>query len=402
MPERRIFRAFFSYAHDDEAEPEFIEALTKGLETRVNIQLVNDRFEIWRDKEGLRIGDIWSSKLESVLRASDILIVLLTPRWVGSSFCAREYSIFEEVEAAYFKTTKANEAGLIVPVLARDIEKRKGSLTTDQQDIYLRLMARQHQPALASDFLRRAKTARVAILDKIAEDIIGMLERKRNLQVTLPSSTGRTSRRASDFYARAHNYREVDFVSNADVVLDPPLANERCLRAQFDFVEHLYVQGKFGRFDFGVQRAYISISNEGPGALTKVDQLKGAGQAKNASYRTLLEAPDAITVCIDPSPDKSSLGEISLPPAPDSNYLSTVAEATPDVVASQLSAELIVSLNAEGLRITDESIGDVPTQLRNKIRAIMSIAAAKTPAIAGQSIDREGKLRRKLSVGEGS
>ena len=66
---------------------------------------------IWRDEEGLRIGDQWAHKLEEAVRSSDILIVLLTPRWIDSDFCRKEYLVFEEVEAT------RNVGEYIVPIL---------------------------------------------------------------------------------------------------------------------------------------------------------------------------------------------------------------------------------------------------------------------------------------------
>ena len=76
------------------------EAFTVVLEKRVNAKIVNARFTIWRDEEGLRTADKWAHKLEEVVSSSDILIVLLTPRWIDSDFCRKEYSVFEEAEAA--------------------------------------------------------------------------------------------------------------------------------------------------------------------------------------------------------------------------------------------------------------------------------------------------------------
>src|SRR3712207_1070134 len=115
MPDGRTFKAFFSYAHiDARADPQLVEALTRTLEDRVNVKLASDTFEIWRDTEGLRTGDRWDPKIEAALRASDVLIVLLTPRWLGSDYCRREYRTFEAVEP--------NLGGeFVAPLLARPL-----------------------------------------------------------------------------------------------------------------------------------------------------------------------------------------------------------------------------------------------------------------------------------------
>ena len=90
MAKHKIFLGFFSYAHHDaETDPGLITALTTALERRVNAKLVNARFEIWRDEERLRIGERWNETIEAILRSANLLIVLPTPSWIGSSIAGR-------------------------------------------------------------------------------------------------------------------------------------------------------------------------------------------------------------------------------------------------------------------------------------------------------------------------
>src|SRR4051794_1115586 len=99
MSNSMIFKAFFSYAHHDaRADPKLVEAITRTLPSHVTSRFVSDTFELWRDTEDLRTGERWDARIEEALRASHVLIVLLTPRWIGSDFCRREYRTFEEVE----------------------------------------------------------------------------------------------------------------------------------------------------------------------------------------------------------------------------------------------------------------------------------------------------------------
>lgn len=101
MAEHRTFQGFFSYAHHDaETDPKLIEALNVELERRVTARLVNEKFVIWRDIDKLRTGTIWNPAIEDAVRASDVLIVLLTPRWITSDYCRREYAIFRQAEDA--------------------------------------------------------------------------------------------------------------------------------------------------------------------------------------------------------------------------------------------------------------------------------------------------------------
>src|SRR5262245_28892586 len=116
MAEQEIFKGFFSYARDDgETDPGLITALTTELEGRINARLVNARLTIWRDTERLRVGERWDETIDGELRRADVLIVLLTPRWIGSEYCRKEFTLFEELEAS------RTVGQCVVPVLARPI-----------------------------------------------------------------------------------------------------------------------------------------------------------------------------------------------------------------------------------------------------------------------------------------
>lgn len=101
MAKHRTFNGFFSYAHHDaEVDPNLITDFTTRLEGRVASRLTNARFAVWRDKRSLRTGERWNDKIEAELRCADVLIVLLTPRWIESEYCRKEYSVFEEIETS--------------------------------------------------------------------------------------------------------------------------------------------------------------------------------------------------------------------------------------------------------------------------------------------------------------
>jgi hypothetical protein len=93
------FQGFFSYSHhDDKTDPAVIKAFTTTLENRVTARLTNAIFSIWRDKHGLRTGDRWPSELEAVIRESHIFMVIMSPKWIESPICCKEYSVFQERE----------------------------------------------------------------------------------------------------------------------------------------------------------------------------------------------------------------------------------------------------------------------------------------------------------------
>jgi hypothetical protein len=170
--------------------------------------------------------------------------------------------------------------------------------------------------------------------------------------------------------------------------------------AQCDFVERLYVSGALGRIDFGVRRAFLSIINSGPGEIEKIDSYKGGTTRQNASYMELRDLPDALTICMDPAPGKSTLADLALPPSPNENYLSKIATATADIATGKLSGQLTVSLNVEGLHLAEHN-KRVPSQKTlSSIRAIMEIAVTKVERSEAERIKQSRQLRRKLIVRE--
>ncbi len=399
MAEPRTFNAFFSYAHYDvDTDSALIPAFTTQLESRVNSKLANARFEIWRDVECLRTGQFWNEKIEVQLRAADILIVLLTPRWIESDFCRKEYAIFEEVEI----TREVGE--YVIPLLARSIDRQEKHFSREQKIIYERISARQYQNADAVEFIKLCEADQIKLIDKIADDVEGMIERLRVLPPPSANTSGRPMvrpRRIKEFDSKAQNYERVDFFTEGEVVLDRPRNNgSRDVLAYVEFIERLYVQGQRGRIEFGVRRAYLTIKDDGSGELSKVDELRNGPDCKTRYYTTLQNAPDAITVCIDPPEGKTSLAELPLPPANGENHLSKVAMAKGKIGSEGIKAELLISLDAEGLYLSDGRA--ISPRTETSVRAIMKVASAKLSRNAGQIVDADGLLRRTLQVRERS
>jgi TIR domain-containing protein len=395
MASTRLFRAFFSYAHEDaEAYPLLVAALTSELEQRVNVRLVSDRFEIWRDQEGIRTGDRWNRRIEAQLRASDILIVLLTPRWIGSAHCRQEYDLFEAVESE--RMVGDSVTGYVAPIVAREIERQRTSLSEEAACIYGRIMDRQGRPASPSLFLKRDHAGRDAILEQIADDIEGMILRCRGLAATIAPSDSATPRRRRDHDPTAHSFDEYDFVASAEVLINKDKGDgRRSLYAQVDFTERLYVEGGGARVEFGVRCAYWAFRNGGPGKLLQADELKNRPGRRNAYYLTRRSEPDTIVVCIEPEAGRSALAELALPPSASENRLAKVATAPFDVAIDQLTSQLEVKLGAEGLWIADGRGRAVSRRSAQWIEAIMTVAATRD-----MSVLTTGRLSRAVLIEE--
>jgi hypothetical protein len=135
------------------------------------------------------------------------------------------------------------------------------------------------------------------------------------------------------------------------------------------------------------------VENDGPGSLSRSDFLRTAKTRRNAQFVTLHDAPQAVSVCMDPDPGKTSLAELALPPTPRENYLCQIASATADVESTGMKAELQISLDIEGLFLADEVVSKISPSKKKQIEAIVAVAATKNH----HQIER-GIIRRKLPV----
>jgi tetratricopeptide (TPR) repeat protein len=102
-------RVFLSYAHEDESGRERLE---KHLAPLRRTGLV----ELWADI-GIRAGQDWNEEIEQHLRASDVIVFLLSADWVDSDFCYRELEIALEQERCH--------RAVIVPVLLKAVIWKK-------------------------------------------------------------------------------------------------------------------------------------------------------------------------------------------------------------------------------------------------------------------------------------
>jgi tetratricopeptide (TPR) repeat protein len=184
MSEHKLFSGFLSYSHHDaDTDPGIFEAFTRDLERRINAKLANARFKIWRDIEGIRTGNKWHATIEAALLRADVLIVLLSPRWIESTFCRNEYSFFEEkVES------KITVGEYVAPILIRSLDGQKDFLTSEQYEVYASITKRQYFKAYATDFLRLGSAQRVAEIDLLADNITGMIQRLRDPSVKADNS----------------------------------------------------------------------------------------------------------------------------------------------------------------------------------------------------------------------
>ncbi len=173
MPDK--FQAFFSYAHADAVlDPGLFEAFSKELERRASALLGDARLEVWRDTEKLTTGDQWNERIENALKKSRLLIVMLSPNWLKSPYCRKEFQYFETIE----QTLRSKE--FVIPLLVHDVAGERGFLPQDQHEVLDRLMARQYKEALAHDFLRQNEKQTSALVAEVADHIKGKVKLLRS------------------------------------------------------------------------------------------------------------------------------------------------------------------------------------------------------------------------------
>jgi hypothetical protein len=390
MAEHRTFNGFFSYAHHDaETDPSLITDFSTALEGRVGNKLTNARFAIWRDEEGLRTGERWNEKLEAELRRADVLVVLLTPRWIESDYCRKEYSIFEEIEAS------RPVGQYVAPILARPIEQQERYFTPAQKDVHARIANRQYFKAV--NFINLTRAQRNTEIEKMADDIAGMIDRLRQLPTTPErSAPARRHTRVGgprEFSARAEDYAEVDFLRSFEVRVDRAQnERKRGVYAQVDFVERLFVKASKAYIEFGVRHAILSVASADPRQLRRLDGFH-VQDVDRAAYVSLQDMPEAVSVAMYASPGRG-LAELTLPPT-DDNYWSRIATATSEVRSDQLQAELRVSFSPHGLYIADVRSQPLSQATKRKIEAIIGVAIQKQ-----ERVGQDGRICRSVLIRE--
>jgi hypothetical protein len=180
MSER--FSAFFSYArHDAQTHPRLITALTGSLERRVTSHLSNAELKIWRDVDGIRLGENFNQKLLRQLHSADICIILLSPRWLASDYCRLEYQKFVEMVEI-----PQNDHDRVAPLLIRELRDQEPYFSTAQFETYQELMQRQYLKIFADDFMSMSSAKRNSIISSIAENISEMIDIIRHAKSSNP------------------------------------------------------------------------------------------------------------------------------------------------------------------------------------------------------------------------
>jgi FxsC-like protein len=124
------YRFFLSYARADEGENAEVMEFVDYLKSEVAAAIGRDDGE----KTAFIDGDIepardWSRDISEGLRTSKSLVCLMTPSYIDSVYCGREFAAFQQRLA----TAGALDQGLIIPVIWRPVKRELPTVLTKLQ-----------------------------------------------------------------------------------------------------------------------------------------------------------------------------------------------------------------------------------------------------------------------------
>lgn len=181
MPQK--YQAFLSYSRKDAGvDAELINHFSSTLQELMNVRLSKCSFEVFKDVDKIRLGEYWSERLEKAIRESHFLIVLLSPSWIRSEWCRKEFKNFFDLEAR-------RGGQYIIPILVREMEGEVPELEGEKLKIYLELRKRQHREVLAPEFRKLNEDGRILLVEAVASHIYEMIRESRNKAQFMFNST---------------------------------------------------------------------------------------------------------------------------------------------------------------------------------------------------------------------
>jgi hypothetical protein len=102
-------RAFISYKRSGQMLDERVAHFHALLESELGY--IDSQSSVFLDTEKMGPGDVFPEVLKEQVESADVLIVLLSPAWLQSDWCRKEYSLFSAKEQAQNHTPR------VLPVL---------------------------------------------------------------------------------------------------------------------------------------------------------------------------------------------------------------------------------------------------------------------------------------------
>ena len=180
------FEIFCSYANGDNDDG-WVENFNSAL-TATYRKLTGQAPRVFMDQDSLLTADIWDTKIRSALEVSQVLIALVSPSYIRSEWCQREWMIFSEREIELRKKKLlADEQGLIFPLLLFPLDR--GRFSDQQQDFSALVKQRQWLDVSSQVEGNPIRPDQVRLLAERLIDTISELEQHRRRSVSAVSNT---------------------------------------------------------------------------------------------------------------------------------------------------------------------------------------------------------------------
>jgi hypothetical protein len=171
---------FISYAHADNSEC-WIDKFHDGLLNRLKQLERNASFAIWRDRK-LAGADVFSDEIDRQLKSSGILISILSPNGLASSWCQQERQRFERAASS--------TGGLRLGTKIRAIRVTKTPCVGDQDrqifgTLGFEFYERSEQAGRFTEFHPTSSAFDALTLD-LAQEIYALLQELRNRLLAPP------------------------------------------------------------------------------------------------------------------------------------------------------------------------------------------------------------------------
>jgi cobaltochelatase CobT len=126
---------FMSYTHVKDLFG-VVGTFREHLENELRQKTGNAQLVVFQDTRGIHGGDKWEQILTAELHSAKLLLVLLSPTWIRSEWCRREYRLFTR------GGTGARQDRPVVPLLWDEVSDAH-ALTLEERDVLSELKGYQ-------------------------------------------------------------------------------------------------------------------------------------------------------------------------------------------------------------------------------------------------------------------
>ncbi|MEV6344694.1 toll/interleukin-1 receptor domain-containing protein [Actinoplanes sp. NPDC051851] len=183
------YDAFISYTRFDNHIAGIVTAVIRELRRQFR-RLSGHPFRTFLDEEDISISTIWQDRLELALERSAVLIIFVTPSYLTSGWCAREFDKFSALEEhRRIAFGLAPHQSLVFPITVTEVTLRGGE-PPGVEERYRRIRGRQ---AVDLTSCKPGSTAFTTAIERLARDL------RESLQQLIPHDRPASANHVPDF-----------------------------------------------------------------------------------------------------------------------------------------------------------------------------------------------------------